>query len=32
MIGLAGAWALARGDANGRCCERLEIQPGMRLV
>ena len=29
MIGLAGAWALARGDANG---ERLEIQPGMRLV
>ena len=29
MIGLAGAWAMARGDANG---ERLEIQPGMRLV
>lgn len=29
MIGVAGAWALARGDANG---ERLEIQPGMRLV
>ena len=29
MIGLAGAWAIARGDANG---ERLEIQPGMRLV
>ena len=29
MIGLAGAWALARGDANW---ERLEIQPGMRLV
>lgn len=29
MIGLAGAWALARGEANG---ERLEIQPGMRLV
>ncbi len=29
MIGLAGAWAMARGDANG---ERLEIQPSMRLV
>ena len=29
MIGLAGAWAMARGQANG---ERLEIQPGMRLV
>ncbi len=29
MIGLAGPWAIARGDANG---ERLEIQPGMRLV
>ncbi len=29
MIGLAGAWALARGEADG---ERLEIQPGMRLV
>ena len=29
MIGLAGAWALARGEANGT---RLEIQPGMRLV
>ncbi len=29
MIGLAGAWALVRGEANG---ERLEIQPGMRLV
>lgn len=29
MIGVAGAWAMARGDANG---ERLEIQPGMRLV
>ena len=29
MIGLAGAWALARGEADG---DRLEIQPGMRLV
>ena len=29
MIGLAGAWAIERGDANG---ERVEIQPGMRLV
>ncbi len=29
MIGLAGAWAMARGDAKGK---RLEIQPGMRLV
>ena len=29
MIGLAGAWAIERGDAKG---ERLEIQPGMRLV
>ena len=29
MIGLAGAWALERGEANGT---RLEIQPGMRLV
>lgn len=29
MIGLAGAWAIERGDANGA---RVEIQPGMRLV
>ena len=29
MIGLAGAWAMARGEAKR---ERLEIQPGMRLV
>ena len=29
MIGLAGAWALARGEGDRR---RLEIQPGMRLV
>ena len=29
MIGLAGAWAMARGEADA---DRLEIQPGMRLV
>ena len=29
MIGLAGAWALARGDADGG---PVEIQPGLRLV
>ena len=29
MIGLAGAWALARGEGDRG---RLEIQPGMRLV
>ena len=29
MIGLAGAWALARGEADA---EHLEIQPGLRLV
>ena len=30
MIGLAGAWAIERGEAGEG--ERLEIQPGMRLV